>query len=96
MRGHLSGDRELLSFPTSDRAAGNDNACALTVQANFNENLPIGPAELDVIEAFLMPQILALLDDFRELPTRPARPDSEEPQSQAINRGEDRLTGASP
>lgn len=96
MRGHLSGDRELLPFPTSDHAAGNDNACALAVQANFNESLPIGPAELDAIEAFLMPQILALLADISELPTQRMRSDSEEPQSQAINKGEDRLVGASP
>ncbi|KAB1085052.1 hypothetical protein F4V91_00525 [Neorhizobium galegae] len=96
MRGHLSGDRELLPFPTSDHAAGNDNACALAVQANFNESLPVGPAELDAIEAFLMPQILKMLTDLCELPTRPGRADSEEPQSQATNKGEDCLMGASP
>jgi hypothetical protein len=96
MRGHLSGDRELLSFPTSDRAAGNDNACALAVQANFNENLPIGPAELDAIEAFLMPQILAMLADICELPGRPGRSDSEEPQSQPKSKSEDSLMRASP
>ena len=63
MLGHLSGNRELLSFSAVDGPAGNDNPCDLAVRVDFDESLPIGPAELDAFEAFLMPQILALLEE---------------------------------
>ena len=81
MHGPLSGDRELLSFPAGGKPAGNDNACAPAVRADFDETFPISPAELDAIEAFLMPQIRMLLGDVCELSSRSGSLDSEVPQS---------------
>jgi hypothetical protein len=83
MRGHLSGDRELLSISAGGEPAGNDNPCALAVLGDFDESLPIGPAELDALEAFLMPQILALLKEDSALPCASAPMDSEVPQTSA-------------
>lgn len=63
MRGFPCGDCELLPFPGGDQPFGNEQPRALAVLADFDGSLPIGDAELDVVEAFLMPQILALLED---------------------------------
>lgn len=72
MHGLLSGDRELLSFSGGDEPFGNDKPCGFAVQANFDEALPIGPAELDALEAFLLTEILALMEDkaTQETPQR--------------------------
>ncbi len=85
MRGPLSGDRELLSFPAGENAAGNDNSCAPGVRADFDESFPIGAAELDAIEAYLMPQIKILLAGNCELPPQSGPKDSEVPQRVARN-----------
>jgi hypothetical protein len=74
MRGHLSGNREALPFSAGGNTAGNDNPCMPAVRLDFGDSFPVGSAELDALEAFLMPQILALLEEK-------ARPDSEAPQS---------------
>ena len=84
MHGHLSGDRELLPFPAGGEPAGNGDPCALAVRVDFDEALPIGPAELDALEAFLMPQILALLNEETAAP--PPAKDSEGPQISAIRK----------
>lgn len=81
MHGPLSGDRELLSFPAGGKPAQNDNSCAPAVRADFDKTFPISPAELDAIEAFLMPQIRMLLADICDLSSRSGSLDSEVPQS---------------
>jgi hypothetical protein len=81
MLGHLSGNRELLLFSAVDRPAGNGYLCDLAVRVDFDESLPIGPAELDAFEAFLMPQILALLEEKTPMPSKTASLDSEVPQT---------------
>jgi hypothetical protein len=83
MRGHPSGNRELLSFSAGGQPAGNNNPCGLAVRVDFDESLPIGPAELDAFEAFLMPQILALLAERPAIPARTGSMDSEVPQMSA-------------
>jgi hypothetical protein len=71
MRGRASGYGELLSFPAGSTPAGNDPAGGPVVSAGFDETLPVGPSELDAIEAYLMPQILALLQEADKASTNP-------------------------
>ena len=73
MRGYPSGNGELLLFSAGDKPAGNGALCPLPAKVLFEE-LPVGADELAAIEAFLLPGILALLDE-----TAPA--DSELAQS---------------
>jgi hypothetical protein len=83
MRGHPSGNREQLSFSAGGQPAGNDNPCDLAVRSDFDKSLPVGPAELDAFEAFLMPQILALLQEKSLMSNQTAPTDSEVPQTSA-------------
>lgn len=84
MHGPLSGNRELLSFLEGMPPSGDGDPCALAVQADFDDRLPVGPAELDAFEAFLMPQILALLHGTPA--HSPADTDSEAPRISAIGK----------
>lgn len=61
MRGRESSHRELLRSASSQQAGGRDNPRPV-VSSDDLENLPVTPEELDAIEAFLMPQILLLLE----------------------------------
>jgi hypothetical protein len=47
----------------------------MLVRSDLGADFPVNVAELDALEAFLMPQILALLQEKR-------RPDSEAPMTQ--------------
>jgi hypothetical protein len=73
MRGRESGHRCAVPCPPENSTGGLDQAC-IAVLTDIDAGFPVGPAELDALEAFLMPQILALLE---EMP----RSDSEAPQS---------------
>jgi hypothetical protein len=76
MRGRKSSHRELLRSAPSRQAGGGDSTRALDVTCELND-LPISAQELDAIEAFLMPQILRLLEteqpttDDSKLPKTP-------------------------
>ena len=61
MRGRESSHRELLRSASSQQAGGRDSPRPV-VSFDDLENLPVTPEELDAIEAFLMPQILLLLE----------------------------------
>lgn len=73
MRGHLSGDRELLPFPAGGEPGGNGEPCGFAVQANFDEGMPIDSAELDTVESFLLAEILALLGEGTAAQEAPQR-----------------------
>lgn len=61
MRGRQSSHRELLR-PATGQTAGSSDSTRPAVIANKLELLPVTAKELDAIEAFLMPQILRLLE----------------------------------
>lgn len=61
MRGRESSHRDLLRSASSQQAGGRDSTRPV-VSSDDLENLPVTPEELDAIEAFLMPQILLLLE----------------------------------
>lgn len=61
MRGRESSHRELLRSASSHQAGGRDSPRPV-VSSDDLENLPVTPEELDAIEAYLMPQILLLLE----------------------------------
>jgi hypothetical protein len=61
MRGRESSHRDLLRSASSQQAGGGDSTRPV-VSSDDLENLPVTPEELDAIEAFLMPQILLLLE----------------------------------
>ncbi len=76
MRGRKSSHRELLRSAPSRQAGGGDGTLPLDVTCALND-LPVSAEELDAIEAFLMPQILRLLEtdqrttDDSKLPKTP-------------------------
>jgi hypothetical protein len=76
MRGRKSSHREVLRSAPSRQAGGRDSTRALDVTCELND-FPISAEELDAIEAFLMPQILRLLEtderttDDSKLPKTP-------------------------
>lgn len=72
MRGRQSSHRELLRPATGQKASSSDSTCPAVIADNL-ELLPVAAEELDAIEAFLMPQILRLLET-----------DSKRPQTAAI------------
>ena len=84
MHGPLSGNRELLSSPEGLPPSGNGDPCALAVRADIDCTFPIGQAELDAIEAFLMPKLMALLNE--EPPAPSLGTDSAQPQKPVICR----------
>ncbi len=61
MRGRKSSHRELLRSAPSLPAGSGDSTRPAVISDDL-ENLPVTPEELDAIEAFLMPQILLLLE----------------------------------
>lgn len=61
MRGRESSHRELLRSASSQQAGSRDSTRPVIISDDL-EHLPITPEELDAIEAFLMPQILLLLE----------------------------------
>lgn len=77
MRGCDAGHRCMLSFRSG--AAGTERDSCLRVLSDFDEHMPVGAAELDAIEAFLSPQIMALLGQQEAS-------DSEAPQCPATMR----------
>ncbi|WP_347263590.1 hypothetical protein [Nitrobacter sp.] len=78
MRGRQSSHRELLR-PVADQKAGGSDGTRPAVVCKDLEHLPVTAEELDAIEAFLMPQILRLLE------TNPSKhDDSKRPQTAAM------------
>lgn len=63
MRGRPASHRERLPDPRRPEACADDGNGALSVLTNFGEDFAIGASELDAVEAFLLPQLLALLND---------------------------------
>ena len=61
MRGRKSSHREMLRSAPGQSAGGSSSARSLVVADELN-GLPVSAEELDAIEAFLMPQILLLLE----------------------------------
>jgi hypothetical protein len=76
MRGRKSSHRELLRSAPSRQAGSGDSTRPLVVTGELND-FPVSSEELDAIEAFLMPQILRLLEteqpttDDSKLPKTP-------------------------
>lgn len=77
MRGRKSSHRELLRPASGERAGRSDSACPEIV-ADGLDTLPVTAEELDVIEAFLMPQILRLLEDASRVADDSKRPQTAE------------------
>lgn len=78
MRGRQSSHRELLRPVTGQKTGGSDGTRPAVI-ADSLELFPVTAEELDAIEAFLMPQILRLLE------TSPSKQgDSKRPQTTAI------------
>lgn len=75
MRGHLSGHRCALPTPFRRPAGGADSALP-RVLSDFDHNLPVGAAELDAVESFLMPLIKELLENGKQFRTRKCRKDA--------------------
>jgi hypothetical protein len=67
MRGRKSSHRELLRSATGPCAGGRDGTRPAVVADNL-DCLPVTAEELDPIEAFLMPQILLLLETADDKP----------------------------
>lgn len=78
MRGRQSSHRELLRPVTGQKAGGSDGTRPVVIADNL-ELLPVTAEELDAIEAFLMPQILRLLESSAS-----KQDDSKRPQTTAI------------
>lgn len=78
MRGRQSSHRELLR-PATGQTAGSSDSTRPAVIADNLELLPVTAEELDAIEAFLMPQILRLLETSAS-----KQDDSKRPQTAAI------------
>lgn len=78
MRGRQSSHRELLR-PATGRTAGSSDSTRPVAIADDLELLPVTAEELDAIEAFLMPQILRLLETGAS-----KQDDSKRPQTTAI------------
>lgn len=77
MRGRESSHRELLRSASSQQAGGRDSRRPVIISDDL-ENLPVTPEELDAIEAFLMPQILLLLETGRCTTDDSKRPKTDE------------------
>jgi hypothetical protein len=78
MRGRQSSHRELLRPVAGQKVSDSDGTRPAVVSEDL-EHLPVTAEELDAIEAFLMPQILRLLE------TNPSKQDdSKRPQTAAI------------
>ncbi len=73
MRGRMSSERMVLSAAIGLKADAADRLRPLDA-APVREELPISAAELDAIEAFLMPQILAILNGTDETPREDSKP----------------------
>ncbi|MDF1600960.1 hypothetical protein PZ895_14450 [Mesorhizobium sp. YIM 152430] len=58
--------------PHQNGTTGRSPQPALEVKSDLQRNHPITEEELAVIEAFLLPELLAILDDSKE-PQRPAK-----------------------
>lgn len=78
MRGRQSSHRELLRPATGQKASSSDSTRPAVI-ADSLELLPVTAEELDAIEAFLMPQILRLLETSAS-----KHDDSKRPQTAAI------------
>lgn len=78
MRGRKSSHRELLCSAPSRQAGGGDGTLPLDVTCELND-FPVSAEELDAIEAFLMPQILRLLET-----EQPTTDDSKRPKTPEI------------
>jgi hypothetical protein len=78
MRGRQSSHRELLR-PATCRTAGSSDSTRPVAIADDLELLPVTAEELDAIEAFLMRQILRLLETSAS-----KQDDSKGPQTTAI------------
>lgn len=78
MRGRQSSHRELLRPATGQTAGSSDSTCPVAI-ADDLELFPVTVEELDAIEAFLMPQILRLLETSVS-----KQDDSKRPQTAAI------------
>ncbi|CAH1652106.1 MULTISPECIES: hypothetical protein [unclassified Chelatococcus] len=78
MRGRQSSHRELLRPVAGQKACGSGGTRPSVVCEDL-EHLPVTAEELDAIEAFLMPQILRLLQT-----TPNKHDDSKRPQTAAI------------
>lgn len=89
MRGHLSGHRCALPTPSRQQAGGADSALP-HVLSDFDHDLPVGAAELDAIESFLMPLINELLGEGKTIQ------DSEAPQSCGMKKVQNVHPGALP
>jgi len=73
--------------PSSSQACGDDPACR--VVDDLADKYPITSAELDAVEAFLMPQLNAILGgklNGVERPFAAPRPDSQAPQYPALEK----------
>lgn len=77
MRGRKSSHRELLRPASGERAGRSDSARPEVVADGLN-TLPVTAEELDAIEAFLMPQILRLLQDVPHNANDSKRPQTAE------------------
>lgn len=78
MRGRQSSHREVLRPAAGQKASGSDSTRPAVIVDNL-ELLPVTAEELDAIEAFLMPQILRLLETSAS-----KQHDSKRPQTTAI------------
>lgn len=78
MRGRQSSHRELLRPAAGQEPRSSDSTRPVAIADNL-ELLPVTPEELDAIEAFLMPQILRLLETGAS-----NQDDSKRPQTTAI------------
>ncbi|MCV0387186.1 MAG: hypothetical protein K5821_12265 [Nitrobacter sp.] len=79
MRGRQSSHRELLRPAIGQTASSSDSTRPAVIADNL-DLLPVTAGELDAIEAFLMPQILRLL----ETNASNKQDDSKRPQTAAI------------
>lgn len=79
MRGRKSGHHRALPSVASQSGHGADKH-GQSVVTDIDESFPVTAAELDALEAFLMPQLLALL--AQDAPENRAH-DSEVPQRRA-------------
>jgi hypothetical protein len=78
MRGRQSSHRELLRPAAGPKTGGSDSTRPAVISDDL-KRLPVTAEELDAIEAFLMPQILRLLETCDS-----KHDDSKRPQTTAI------------
>lgn len=80
MCGLAASHRCMLSCPPGARAGADGSGCPCLIAFDLDGSFGIGAAELDAIEAYLMPQILALLESSSLVP------DSEGPHIPKTNK----------